>query len=87
MVYVRASKTVSSIVADHDQLEMAGLPFRVAFRQSLSMTESVAGTPVGYGVCNFNPRNDNEELSAMYRNNTSYAEAVTMITYGLLIVE
>lgn len=87
IIYIRASKTVSSIGANHDQLEMIGLPFRVAFNQSLSMTESVSGTPVGYGDCNFNPRNDNEELSAMYRNNTEYGAPVTMTTYGLLIVE
>lgn len=86
-IYFNASKTVSSIDTGTNQLEAIGLPFKVAFPQTLPMIMSVAGTPVGYGNFRFTQISNGNGKSAMYRNNTAYAAAVTMSVYGELIIE
>ena len=86
-IYFEASKTVSSIGVGTNQLEAIGLPFRVAFPQTLPMIMSVAGTPVGYGNFRFTQRANENGKSNMHRNNTAYGAAVTMSVFGELIVE
>lgn len=86
-IYFTASKTVSSIGTGANQLEAIGLPFRVAFPQTLPMIMSVAGTPVGYGNFRFTQRANENGKSNMHRNNTAYSAAVSMFVFGELIAD
>lgn len=86
-VYFITSKTVSSIVAGGNQLEIAALPFKVAFEQHIYLAMNVSGTPVGYGYTRIVPTSGSGNTSAMYRNCAGYSNAVTMLTFGELVIQ
>lgn len=86
-VYYFATKTVSSIVAGANQLEIASLPFRASFEQYLNLVMQVGGTPVGYGYTRIVPTSSSGSTSAMYRHCTGYANSVSMTVYGELVIQ
>ena len=86
-VYFITSKTVSSIVAGGNQLEIAALPFKVAFEQHIYLAMNVSGTPVGYGYTRIVPTSGSGNTSAMYRHCTGYSNAVTMLAFGELVIQ
>lgn len=86
-VYYFATKTVSSIVAGADQLEIASLPFRASFEQYLNLVMQVGGTPVGYGYTRIVPTSSSGSTSAMYRHCTGYANSMSMTVYGELVIQ
>lgn len=86
-VYYMALKTVSSIVTGGNQLEIAALPFKVAFEQHITLAMNVSGTPVGYGYMRIVPTSGSGNTSAMYRHCTGYSNAVTMLAFGELVIQ
>lgn len=86
-VYFITSKTVSSIVTGGNQLEIAALPFKVAFEQHIYLAMNVSGTPVGYGYTRIVPTSGSGNTSAMYRHCTGYSNAVTMLAFGELVIQ
>lgn len=86
-VYFITSKTVSSIVTGGNQLEIAALPFKVAFEQHIYLAMNVSGTPVGYGYTRIVPTSSSGNTSAMYRHCTGYSNAVTMLAFGELVIQ
>lgn len=68
-------------------LEIAGLPFKVAFENTLIMVMNVSGTPVGYGYVRIVPTSSSGNTSAMYRHCTGYGNAVTMLAFGELVIQ
>ncbi len=86
-VYFITSKTVSSIVAGGNQLEIAALPFKVAFEQHIYLAMNVSGTPVGYGYTRIVPTSGSGNTSAMYRHCAGYSNAVTMLAFGELVIQ
>lgn len=85
-IYYVASKTVSSIEAGANMLEIATLPFKVAFSKYLNLVMNVSGTPVGYGYVRIVPGSSGS-TSAMYRHCTGYGNAVSMQVFGELVVD
>lgn len=86
-IYYVASKTVSSIEAGANMLEIAALPFKVAFEQHIYLSMNVSGTPVGYGYTRIVPTSVSGNTSAMYRHCTGYGNAVTMLAFGELVIQ
>ncbi len=86
-VYFITSKTVSSIAAGGNQLEIAALPFKVAFEQHIYLAMNVSGTPVGYGYTRIVPTSGSGNTSAMYRHCAGYSNAVTMLAFGELVIQ
>ena len=86
-VYFITSKTVNSIAAGGNQLEIAALPFKVAFEQHIYLAMNVSGTPVGYGYTRIVPTSGSGNTSAMYRHCAEYSNAVTMLAFGELVVD
>ena len=86
-IYYVASKTVSSIEAGANMLEIAALPFKVAFEQHIYLSMNVSGTPVGYGYMRIVPTSVSGNTSAMYRHCTGYGNAVTMLAFGELVIQ
>ena len=86
-LYYVASKTVSSIAAGGNQLEIAALPFKVAFEQHIYLAMNVSGTPVGYGYTRIVPTSGSGNTSAMYRHCVGYSNAVTMLAFGELVIQ
>lgn len=86
-IYYVASKTVSSIEAGANMLEIAALPFKVAFSKYLNLVMNVSGTPVGYGYALIVPTSGSGNTSAMYRHCTGYGNAVSMLVYGELVIQ
>lgn len=86
-IYYVASKTVSSIEAGANMLEIATLPFKVAFSKYLNMVMNVSGTPVGYGYVRITPTSSSGNTSVMYRHCTRYSNAVSMLVYGELVIQ
>lgn len=86
-IYYVASKTVSSIEAGANMLEIAALPFKVAFSKYLNLVMNVSGTPVGYGYARIVPTSGSGNTSAMYRHCTGYGNAVSMLVYGELVIQ
>lgn len=85
-LYYVASKTVGSIEAGSNMLEIAALPFKVGFSKYLNLVMHVSGTPVGYGYARIVPTSSSGNTSAMYRHCTGYANAVSMEVFGELVV-
>ena len=86
-IYYVTSKTVSSIEAGANMLEIAALPFKVAFEQHIDLSMNVSGTPVGYGYTRIVPTSGSGNTSAMYRHCTGYGNAVTMLAFGELVIQ
>ena len=86
-IYYVASKTVSSIEAGANMLEIATLPFKVAFSKYLNLVMNVSGTPVGYGYARIVPTSGSGNTSAMYRHCTGYGNAVSILVYGELVIQ
>ena len=86
-LYYVASKTVSSIEAGANMLEISTLPFKVAFSKYLNLVMNVSGTPVGYGYVHIVPTSTSGNTSVMYRHCTGYGNAVSMQVFGELVVD
>lgn len=86
-LYYVASKTVSSIEAGANMLEIATLPFKVAFSKYLNLVMNVSGTPVGYGYVRIVPTSSSGNTSVMYRHCTGYGNYVSMLVFGELVVD
>lgn len=81
-IYLRAQKTSQgNNPAISGSLVAAGLPFKAAFTQLIPCHMEVTGVPVGYGRARIETNN------GMYLCASAYANDVSYIVYGFIVVE